>query len=162
MNKTIAQLLEPRFAETYGTVGERAVILQQLMASARKFRAPGRWGASGPSEILNGYHGCTNSVDTPFHSERRDCRTWDEHFKALGDVMLNALCSQEASSVRWRKSIGLTLHTPFKLKVRDLAYAGDEEKKLFLELFALEKPASMLPDPSTLAIETSTSFGAHS
>ena len=53
--------------------------------------------------------------------------------------MLNALCSQEASSVRWRKSIGLTLHTPFKLKVRDLAYAGDEEKKLFLELFALEK-----------------------
>lgn len=41
MNKTIAQLLEPRFAETYGTVGERAVILQQLMASARKFRAPG-------------------------------------------------------------------------------------------------------------------------
>lgn len=137
MKITVAELLDPRY-EGHKTMGERIIVLQHLMRSAHKYRVKGRWGESGPSEILNGHHGCTNAAAAPWSSGRRGCRTWEEHFHALGDALLGALCSAETVNVKWRADIGLSLGAVFAFRARKLAYAGDEEKKALAAFFALE------------------------
>lgn len=128
MNTTIAKQIAPSFFH-YGTIAERVLVLQHLMQSATKYRANGRWGEYGPSNNLNGYHGCTNSCDTVWHSSRNGLVSWQDHFNNLGEMLLASQCESCNIDKKWRSKSGVGLHTAIKLRVRKNAYTSIAEQK---------------------------------
>lgn len=123
----------------YSTIAERAFVLHKLMQSAINFRRDGRWESDGPSEILNSHHGCTNSGETEWTSDRNGLTTWDEHRECLRDTLLRAICSQDPLVIKWRASIDLTLTTQFNFPIRKIEYSSTEEESAWKSFIALDR-----------------------
>ncbi len=149
MKKTLSELLDPSF-NYYRSLGELARTLQYLMQTAEHYRQPGRWGESGPTETLNGYHGCTNSNHTEWHSdrqsfcffdrdhdqaERRPFTTWQQNHDSMYSCILAAICGDRAAERQWRKEKGIDLHMLLKFP---MAYQhADKEIKAWDAVTAL-------------------------
>lgn len=141
MNKTLAELLHPRF-DYYRSIGELAKTLQFLSSGSDKYRQDGRWGSSGPTEELVNYGGCVNCYNHVWHSNRisnsfghSDITTWQQNHDGIYRCILAGLCHNDKPSIQWRREKGISLEMTLKFS---MAYQSqDEEKKAWIELEAL-------------------------
>lgn len=144
MKTTIGQLLNPR-RSTYSSIGEIAQCLHLLMRGDAKYRDVGRYGDSGPHEILCSYEGCVNCVNQEWHSSRicsctgvwGRATSWQENHDDIRDCILGALCDSGGSIDLWKKDHGLCLDTVIKCPV---AYQSQEsERKSWGEFESLHR-----------------------
>lgn len=137
MNKTIGELLNPRF-DHYRSIGELSATLRQLLLTARNFRDNGRWGSSGPTEELCDHSGCTGCQDVNWSSDRipmytgREITTWKDNHDRIYGCILAALCAESPAICHWRITHDIGLHTRIKIPMGH--QHADEERKAWSEL----------------------------
>ncbi len=129
MKLTIGQAITPEFRHYLG-LGAATLLLQALMKTAAGYRQQGRWGKSGPTEVLNDHYGCVNS-DGAWHTARRSLKTHREHVDRICDCILSALCTADAATVEWRKEHSVALDREFVFRSKDDAHGRDPERDAF-------------------------------
>lgn len=136
MKFTIANLIDPA-CRINRSLGSSALVLQALMAPARRFRDTGRWGSSGPGEILNGYNGCVNAHLHPWHTSRNRLTTHRSHVDNILSCILSALCSDQAACRLWRKAQSILLESEFTFRSPGDEFSRADEVKAFEGFMAL-------------------------
>ncbi len=138
MKTSLAHLVDPRFRSSVG-FGVCALVLQNLLRTAEAFRDCGRWGTSGPSESLCGYHGCVNLRNQSWHSRRQ---SWEPlrspaHIENILSCILSSLCSNSPAYKKWLKDHKISLSTEFAIRSRDSEYRSHGEEDAFDAFLAL-------------------------
>ena len=136
MKIVIANLIDPEY-RNHRSLAASALVLQALMAAAQSFRDAGRWGASGPGEILNGYGGCTNAHRHPWHTRRDRVTTHRAHVENVLDCILSALCSDQPACRRWRQAHRFSLQSEFMFRSPSDEFSRADEVNAFDGFMAL-------------------------
>lgn len=140
--QTLGMIIAPDY--NYWTDGKLFLVFQNLIASSSKYRDAGRWGESGPHEILVGYGGCTNCLSHGWHSSRRDCVTLESHILNMKHCMISALCSQSKACRDWRKSEQISLDMEIKIPMSKKRADECEAFKSFFALNGTKLPVASL------------------
>lgn len=104
MKATLGEALNPRWQADLPLL---ALIMSRLIESAADFRDAGRWGSSGPTEILVSHAGCTGCEGMPWRSSRSGVSTRREHADRLRMDITSALFDGERACIRWRDTYGI-------------------------------------------------------
>lgn len=125
------------------SLGSFAHIMRKLLSTAGKYRNQGQWGASGPTEILNGHSACTNCAHIGWSTSRHRLKTHAGHVANIRDCILAAMLDESTQSTKWRLENGLSMSSKFRW---DYARAEDTVAfDAFMGLHGLRLAKSLNP-----------------